>query len=481
MNSTATAVAFRGRSGPRVGDSQRVSQAALQAELVRGAMVRNTQSISPMPDPLPPADPLGLAGLAAIGLAIVVGELAKQFNELARLANEWNWGLRNPNREVALPFNTSTPVETMLKYAPGTAVSYYGMHEGSAFPDSTGSTYRTNTWINEPHNNSWGQPYTDRAPELFFHTADSIYLPYPGIQQFPAVRWFDPRNGTTKISRFTTNYMTGNRKITIRPISGDSSTWLDFPGGATVAGLNLPPLPQVQPAELPSVPVLEPRPVVKPPEVLPEVVPVVPVVTPSPALVTTAQVTRTNFYMPDRLPAPLAPPATKTRTTTGAGTVVAPAALPIPQTSTDQRVYGSQVITSIGVRPDVVAIAEEVGRMEQKLGRLLMSQDPSPDWLDSVAGQLINRLLSELIDALVVEVPATVYDFEAPCDVDANGDPVVLEQAIAAADYQPAIVARLDAIAAAMGILKGWKQPMCRTSPPRSNVTVTAYEFDPEA
>jgi len=268
--------------------------------------------------------------------------------------------------------------------------------------------------------------------------------------------------------------------VSVYPSNGNQAEWVEFPDGTYTAGLIFPALPQIKTAEMPS-PVLELRPVVKPPETLPEGVPVVPVVTPSPALVTTAQVTRTNFYMPDRLPAPLAPPATKTRTTTGAGTVVAPAALPIPQTSTDQRVYGSQVITSIGVRPDVVAIAEEVGRMEQKLGRLLMSQDPSPDWLDSVAGQLISRLLSELIDALVVDVPATVYEFEAPCDVDANGDPVVLEQAIAAADYQPAIVARLDAIAAAMGILKGWKQPMCRVNPPQSNVTVTAYEYDPDA
>jgi hypothetical protein len=208
---------------------------------------------------------------------------------------------------------------------------------------------------------------------------------------------------------------------------------------------------------------------------------VVPVVTPSPALVTTAQTTRTSFYMPDRLPAPLAPPATKTRTTTGAGTVVAPAALPIPQTSTDQRVYGSQVITSIGVRPDVVAIAEEVGRMEQKLGRLLGGMDTTPDWLDGALGPLLNQLKDVLLDALVVDVPATVYDFEAPCDKDAEGDPLVHQAEIEAADYQPAIVARLDAIAAAMGILKGWKQPMCRTSPPRSNVTVTAFEFNPEA
>ena len=185
--------------------------------------------------------------------------------------------------------------------------------------------------------------------------------------------------------------------------------------------------------------------------------------------------------VPRIAPLPARPiPTLQPQITPAGQTLPAPAPAPVT-TPTDQRQYGSQTITSIGVRPDVVAIAEEVGRMEQKLGRLLMSQDPSPDWLDSVAGQLINRLLSELIDALVVEVPATSYDFEAPCDVDANGDPVVWEQAIAAADYQPAIVARLDAIAAAMGILKGWKQPMCRTSPPRSNVTVTAYEFDPEA
>jgi hypothetical protein len=185
--------------------------------------------------------------------------------------------------------------------------------------------------------------------------------------------------------------------------------------------------------------------------------------------------------VPRIAPLPARPiPTLQPQITPAGQTLPAPAPAPVT-TPTDQRQYGSQTITSIGVRPDVVAIAEEVGRMEQKLGRLLMSQDPSPDWLDSVAGQLINRLLSELIDALVVEVPATSYDFEAPCDVDANGDPVVWEQAIAAADYQPAIVARLDAIAEAMGILKGWKQPMCRVNPPQSNVTVTAYEYDPEA
>jgi hypothetical protein len=185
--------------------------------------------------------------------------------------------------------------------------------------------------------------------------------------------------------------------------------------------------------------------------------------------------------VPRIAPLPARPiPTLQPQITPAGQTLPAPAATPAT-TPTDQRQYGSQTITSIGVRPDVVAIAEEVGRMEQKMGRLLGNMDQTPDWLDGALGPLLNQLKDVIIDALVVDVPATVYDFEAPCDVDANGDPVVLEQAIAAADYQPAIVARLDAIAAAMGILKGWKQPMCRVNPPQSNVTVTAYEYDPEA
>jgi hypothetical protein len=159
-----------------------------------------------------------------------------------------------------------------------------------------------------------------------------------------------------------------------------------------------------------------------------------------------------------------------------------PAPAPAPATTpTDLRKYGTQTITSIGVRPDLVSIAEEVGRIEQKTGRMLQDIDKTPDWLEGAIGPLLNALREAILDALVVDVPATVYEYEAPCDKDTNGDPVVLEQAIAAADYQPAIVARLDAIAEAMGVLKGWKQPLCRTSPPRSNVTVTAYEFNPEA
>jgi hypothetical protein len=212
-----------------------------------------------------------------------------------------------------------------------------------------------------------------------------------------------------------------------------------------------------------------------------EAVPVVPVVTASPALVAAAQVTRSNFYRPDRLPTLPRPATTATRSTTGAGTLVAPAALPVPQTATDARRYGSQTVTAIGVRPDLAAIAEEVGRIEQKTARMLQDMDKTPDWFDSLLGPLLNELKNQILDALVVDVPAATYQFSAPCDYDANGNRLVLNKAIAAADFEPAIVARLDAIADAIKVLKWWKTPTCRVNPPQSNVTVTAEEFDPEA
>jgi hypothetical protein len=185
--------------------------------------------------------------------------------------------------------------------------------------------------------------------------------------------------------------------------------------------------------------------------------------------------------VPRIAPLPARPiPTLQPQITPAGQTLPAPAATPAT-TPTDQRLYGSQVITSIGVRPDVVAIAEEVGRMERKMGIMLEGADTTPDWLDGVLTSMLNRLVNALVDALVVDVPAATYQFSAPCDYDANGNRLVLNKQIAAADFEPAIVARLDAIADAIKVLKWWKTPTCRVNPPQSNVTVTAEEFDPEA
>ena len=158
--------------------------------------------------------------------------------------------------------------------------------------------------------------------------------------------------------------------------------------------------------------------------------------------------------------------------------------VPVLETPQDARQYGNRTVTSGAPRVDPEAVAQEVGRLEQKMAIMLDNIDKTPDWLDALVGRLIGDLLTALLDALVVDVPATSYEFVAPCDKDADGNPIEWVAEIEAADYQPAMVARLDAIAEALGILKGWRQPTCggpRYSAPRANVTVTAYEFVSEA
>jgi hypothetical protein len=189
----------------------------------------------------------------------------------------------------------------------------------------------------------------------------------------------------------------------------------------------------------------------------------------------------TPAEVPRIVPLPARPiPGLQQSTTPAGKTQPAPAQAPAI-TPTDLRKYGTQIITSTGVRPDLVSIAAEVGRIEQKTGRMLQERDRTPDWFDSLLGPLLNQLKDAILDALVVDVPATVYEFEAPCDKDTNGNRLALEKTIAAADFEPAIVARLDAIADAIRVLKWWKTPTCRVNPPQSNVTVTAEEFDPDA
>jgi hypothetical protein len=149
-------------------------------------------------------------------------------------------------------------------------------------------------------------------------------------------------------------------------------------------------------------------------------------------------------------------------------------------TPQDLRQYGDYPIVSNPPRADIASVAVEVGRIEQKLGVILQLPISSPNLLDTLLGRLGTHLLDQLLDALVVDVPATTYTYVAPCDKDGTGANVTLEQEIAPADYNDAVIARLDAISQALGVLKGWKQPVCRVSPPKGNVTVTAYEVGGE-
>jgi hypothetical protein len=434
-----------------------------------------------MPDPLPPANPLGLVSLAVIGLVAVIGELVKRFSQLWGSNNSraektaiWEkyafWRIAGSNSPWYSTSN-SYPILWAVDSLSPQRVAWPGQNRLCVVPPVSGVGGQIVGYTAVSKSKPLADLVYDDLNSLSIDVgstgADGCY-----ISRTQAYEFSNSFAASTALATWA-----GNSNIPTQPQENPYEQ--DSVPLVPITGLS--PLDRLPLVPAAAAPVAQKAPLKQAQSPTAEAVPVVPKVAASPALTATAQVTRSNFYMPDRLPAPLAPPATKTRSTTGAGTLVAPAALPVPQTATDLRKYGSQVITAIGVRPDLASIAEEVGRMERKMGIMLEGADQIPDWFEPLLGPLLNQLKDAILDALVVDVPATTYEFVAPCDKDENDDPLVHEADIEAADYQPAIVARLDAIAEAMGVLKGWKSPTCRTSSPRSNVTVTAFEFNPEA
>lgn len=162
---------------------------------------------------------------------------------------------------------------------------------------------------------------------------------------------------------------------------------------------------------------------------------------------------------------------------TNSATLPAPQIPPTPQTPTDARQYGNRTITAGGPRVDPAAIADEVGRIEQKLGQILRSTDNTPDWLDALPGQIAQLLIPMILDALITDVPSATWKFTAPCDKDQQGEALEHEIQLPAQDFPEATITRLDRIAEVLQILKGWKQPVCRGNNITSNVTVTAFEI----
>jgi hypothetical protein len=444
-------------------------------------MVRNTQSISPMPDPLRPAPLLGLVELAAVGVIAVIGELVKRFSQL--------WGSNNSRAERKGLWQRYSYYR-INGYGPSgwlsTSATYpVAITWGELIPDRTAWPGKVEYRVKPPSTGEEGQLYKFGLA-YYPRTLESLsigeingtwdaglVLPgQPFVGRAISYDFSNSNEGSDILKSWA-----GNSNIPTEPQENPYTQ--DTVPLVPITGLS--PLDRLPLVPAAAAPVAQKAPLKQAQSPTAKAQPVVPVVTASPSLVAAWKVISTEFYRPDRLPTLPRPATTATRSTTGAGTLVTPAALPIPQTATDLRMYGTQTVTGLGVRPDLASIAEEVGRLERKAGLMLQGANQTPDWFRPLLGSLLNDLKNALLDALIVDVPAKTYQFTAPCDYDANGYRLVLTKVIAAADFEPAIVARLDAIAAAMEVLKGWKQPICRTTPPRSNVTVTAYEFNPEA
>lgn len=203
-----------------------------------------------------------------------------------------------------------------------------------------------------------------------------------------------------------------------------------------------------------------------------------PIRTPSPVPVWQPGVSPSTTPGPATVPAPARNPQTIPSTNPARPNVefdaaakplpqVAPAVKPTP--TTDHKV-GTITIPAKAPQPTLQGIAEEVGRIEQKLGIVLNPGNQTPDvsWMADLA---------KLVEALLSMTAGGKYLMLAPCEFNPDGSRVKKEAPYSGSlDRIGVLHNKVDALALMMQHGKDLKQPICDESTPRSTVTVTAYE-----
>ena len=180
---------------------------------------------------------------------------------------------------------------------------------------------------------------------------------------------------------------------------------------------------------------------------------------------------------PGQLPLPLGLPAAPApMKATGFDT----AGLPIPQaapavkpTSTTAHQVGNLTIPAKAPQATLQGIAEEVGRIEQKLEIVLNpgNQAPGIDWMDNLA---------KIAELLFSATAAGDYELTSGCELDANRQRIIKRAAYGGSiDRIGVIENKIDALAQLMQHSKDLKQPACIPPTKPSTVTVTAYQLPP--
>jgi hypothetical protein len=204
-----------------------------------------------------------------------------------------------------------------------------------------------------------------------------------------------------------------------------------------------------KPAPIRVIP-LTPEPPKPQPDAEPSVVPV----TPGP-VVPTKQPLLPRRAVPLRVPG---------ATATKDGAVVPQAPAPIAVTPSDAHfpVPGGAPVLGNGPQPKPETIAQELGRLEQKLARL---SDPGPegpgDGSDRL--QLLSDLIGRLIEFATSMTSGGGYSLSSPCELDAAGQRIVLTVNYPGATNSLGVLGnKIDALAGVLQVHKDLKQPNCK-------------------
>lgn len=203
-----------------------------------------------------------------------------------------------------------------------------------------------------------------------------------------------------------------------------------------------PPAPAGDPLTEPAVqPSRQPRPVVAPPVVVP---------------------------LPSGQPTPDA-----ARSTTPSGQVQ-PAPLPPPRvTPTTVHVVNGTEIPGNGPQATPQGIAQELGRVEKKLARLIDPRSDGPGQAPDRLGWLRDNL-GNILDFFLSITDGGEYEISSPCEVDGNGERIVKTVEYPGALQSFGVISnKIDALAALLQEHKDLKQPICRQTPATGGQPVT--------
>ena len=166
-------------------------------------------------------------------------------------------------------------------------------------------------------------------------------------------------------------------------------------------------------------------------------------------------------------PAPVTPaavPSTATPTTP-AGEVQPKPKPPPVTTPTDTHVIDGIPIPGNGPQPTTQGIATELGRVENKLARLIDTKSDAPGQVRDRLGILTDNL-GTVLDFFQSINAAGEYEISSPCVLDENGNRVVVKVPYSGALQSFGVLSnKIDALAQLLQEHKNLKQPNCSTKP----------------
>lgn len=402
----------------------------------------------PIPEPLPPAPLIGPRGLLALG-ALVLAQI---------------WGQLASRPPTSLPGDNPLGLDLggVLPADDNTAAGVFTYEVGSG------------TYINSQF------PSCNPGPSSNFPGLAKVTL-----QNVVAAEIYTPADacGTDQIAMKVT-YASGavgvlnilnswGIKTFTAPIitafSGPNTKPFEIPSiPVPLPNPYDPPAPEIQPAPAPETqPVPAPvplRPLAPPttqpggPRPLPGAPPVIVPATPGPS----APPTPAPGRAPSTVPAPI-PGASPLP-----NGIVPPAPTPaVPATPPDAHfpVPGAPPVTGNGPRPTPEGIAQELGRLEQKVARLSNPQtDATGDATDRIG--LALKLLGDLIEFFNSITAGGGYELSSPCEVDEAGQPIPVVVNFSGAPTALGVINnKIDAVAQLLQEHKNLKQPICRQTP----------------